>query len=379
MLSREKVLAALEQKSEEFRSFQIAQSREHGKVKAKLDAFCALSCADILTQLDAGGERWPGAEPTAELDDADCLRLAFPHAWRSHEEARRWAIDVLTDRPTAAVDGSQFLPSKEHGLPVAAVQIGWFVNPHMTGAPYEKNLSFEILAPTELERAEDGDIESANWLVNQRRFEAECAKLCELMVQFAALPEAQRPLCYFDGSFVVSFAGMLRPERANAYLRAVRDLLATSEALRVPLVAFVDSSASKDLVTLLNLITGPAYVSLTDGALLDPLLTQWGDRTPLFVCARRDMLSTNDRADFYRQVVFSYVRLASDRRPARVEMPRWLWEQGRAELGAGHGARRVRRRRWRLSLRDRNGRRRGCASTSRPRAILCPAPTVHRT
>jgi hypothetical protein len=70
---------------------------------------------------------------------------------------------------------------------------------------------------------------------------------------------------------------------------------------------------------------------LTDGLLLDPLLTEWGDRSPLFVCARGDMLSTQGRAGFYRDVVFSYVRLAQGRPPARIEMPRWLWEEGRAQ------------------------------------------------
>ncbi len=60
------------------------------------------------------------------------------------------------------------------------------------------------------------------------------------------------------------------------------------------------------------------------------LLPNWGDRSPLFVCARQDILSTSDRADFYRQVAFTYLHLAADRPPARIEMPLWLVEAGRA-------------------------------------------------
>lgn len=330
MLSREKVQAAFEQKRDDFRSFQAAQQREQGKVEAKIDFFCSLSSADILDRLAAGDEAWPGALPTLEHDQAARLRLPFAATWASHEDARRWALTVLNDRPVLAVDGSQVPPSKDYGLPVAAVQIGWYINPHRAGQGYEKNLSFELLSPADLEQAEASGVESADWLVNQRRFEAECAKLCELMDRFAALPANERPLCFFDGSLIISFASTLRPERSAAYLNAVRSLLERSTELRVPLVAFVDSSASKDLVTLLNVTTGPDYVSLTDGSLLGSLLPAWGDRTPFFVCARRDNLSLNGRADFYRAVVFCYVRLSADRPPARVEMPLWMWEGGLA-------------------------------------------------
>lgn len=330
MLDRTKVMAALEQKRDEFLSYQAAQSRELDKIETKLEAFCTLSYAEIQTRLQYLGEAWPGAIPTPELDTADKFRLAFPNQWQSHAEARTWALAVVAGRPTAAVDGSQFLPTKEYGLPVAAVQIGWFINPHRVGVPYEKNLSFEIVAPSELALAEQGDADTANWLINQRRFEAECRKLIELMHQFAELPDEDRPLCYFDGSFVVSFAGTLRPERAQSYLHAVAELLAVSARLRVPVVAFVDSSASKDLVTLVNVVTGPEYMAITDGQLLEECLTNWGDRTPMFECARRDLLSTSERAGFYRDVYFSYVRLGTDRPPARIEVPRWLYEEGRA-------------------------------------------------
>ena len=57
----------------------------------------------------------------------------------------------------------------------------------------------------------------------------------------------------------------------------------------------------------------------------------WGNRTPLFYCARSDALSTEGRADFYQDVAFAYLNLSPSRPPARVEMPRWLVESGRAE------------------------------------------------
>lgn len=337
MLSQTKVLAALEEKREAFRNYFADQGQELAMVQHKLDLFATLSYAELLAILDeiTAATPWTGAMPTAELETADRLRLPFSHTWQSHAAARAWAFSVLEHAPVAAVDGSQIMPDKNDGLAVAAIQVGWYINPHRAGVPYEKDVSFDVIAPDELRADAEGEADYAGWVVNQRRFEAECARLCALMNRFAALPEAQRPLCYFDGSFIVSFAGLLRPERARPYLRAVEELLAVSTAQRVPLVGFVDSSGSKDLVQFLNLVTARAgdpkpYVSLTDGQLIASRLTAWGDRTPLFHCARSDALSTSGRADFYREVAFAYVNLGAGRAPARVEMPRWLWESARA-------------------------------------------------
>jgi hypothetical protein len=64
---------------------------------------------------------------------------------------------------------------------------------------------------------------------------------------------------------------------------------------------------------------------------LAKLLPAWGDRTPLFFCARDDRLSRTGMGDFYENVAFSYIQLAMERPPARLELPRWLVEEGRAE------------------------------------------------
>ena len=59
-------------------------------------------------------------------------------------------------------------------------------------------------------------------------------------------------------------------------------------------------------------------------------LPQWGDRTPFFICARNDPLSQQNKAAFYQDVAFCYIRLAAERPPARIELPRWLVESGEA-------------------------------------------------
>ena len=296
-----------------------------------LDLFLGLSAAEVEMRVAGHGQEWPGALPTAELDAADALCIPFEQRWANHTEARRWAMAVLQERPTAAVDGSQIPPSKDFSVPLGAVQIGWYVNYHVPGGRYEKDLYFEVLPPQDL-GDEEGDGDFPDWRVNQRRFVLECDRLVALMSRFADVPAADRPLCFFDGSFIVSFAGQIRPDRAAPYLDAVQALLAASKVCATPLVGFVDSSGSRDGVMLVNTTVGPPFMSISDGALLAPLLPNWGDRSPFFICARNDMLSTNGKAPFYKEVAFCYIRLSAERPPARIEMPRWLFDSGQAEV-----------------------------------------------
>lgn len=329
MLSRTKVMEALTEKRPQFEQYQSEQRSQSDLRRQLLDCFLTMGTADVLRRVEQSGQEWPGALPTAELEQAEDLCIPFAGRWNNHQEARRWALAVLEGRPVAAVDGSQIPPSKELSVPVGAVQVGWYVNYHVTGGRYEKDVRFEVLAPDDLGGEEDGDF--PDWQVNQRRFVLECEQLIALMKQFVADGMGDAPLCLFDGSFIISFAGQMRPGRAGKYLQAVRNLLDASKRLAIPLVGFVDSSGSRDVVMLVNIVAGPPYMSsMTDGGLFASLLSHWGDRTPFFVCARNDPLSQSGNAAFYRDVAFCYVRLAAERPPARIELPLWLVESGQA-------------------------------------------------
>ena len=337
MLDQSKVITALERKRPQFQAFSTAQQAQQQTLAQWLQQLMRADAATVLDQLAQKDVAWPGAYPTPELDAAQELCIPFRHAWANHREARIWAMTVLLNRPVIAVDGSQITPSKDFAPPVGAVQIGWFINEHRAGGGYTKDVEFEVLGPHEL--SEDGKsvndaLESGfpNPNVNCVRFVRECEKLCELMADYAGQPDARKPLCYFDGSLIISFVGQMHPRHAQPYLRAVQKLLYCSERYRVPLVAFVDNSFSHDLASLIEtLVDQPDAIALSDAALLADLLPHWGDRSPCFVCARADALSENGRAEFYTDVVFTYLRLTGDRAPARLEMPRWVLESGRAE------------------------------------------------
>ncbi len=338
MFDRRRAFQALEAKRDLFAQFTILQEQERRQLAQFFEKFRQLSRADIDDMLNRMAVLWPGALPTEEFDRSGDLCLAFGIEWKNHQDARTWALATLYNRPVVAVDGSQITPTKDYSIPVGAVQIGWFINEHreaVEGGPptYIKDVSFEVLAPDEL--GEDESETSGgfpDWRVNQERFVRECDKLCQLMLEYADRPESSRPLCLFDGSFIVSFAGQLRPERGQAYIDAVQRLLDCSKRTRTPLVGFVDSAYSRDVITLINTLFPEAELErISDARMLQPVLTRWGDRSPAFICARPDKLSAERSAPFYKDVCFTYVRLVQDRPPARLEFPRWLLDSGRVD------------------------------------------------
>jgi len=335
LFDRNKVIGALEQKRHEFQEFRQSQVAQRDQLEDWLQQFYGYDAATIQAAIDARGIAWPGALPTSELDNAEALCLAFPHQWQDHRNARNWALDILLNRPVLAVDGSQIAPTKDLSPAVGAIQIGWFLNEHTASrGGYVKDIEFEILSPKMLseEEGDDSGGSFANQTVNRIRFEREVSKLCELMEQYADAPTQQKPLCFFDGSFIVSFAGTMKPEHARPYTRAVQTLLDCSTRFEVPLVAYIDRSFSRDIIMLMSALQGEAaMMPVSDAALIARCVEKWGDRSPLFICARNDALSQNNQATFYQDVLFTYIKVSTDAPPARIEMPRWIHDAGRTE------------------------------------------------
>jgi len=331
MLVRSKVIAALEAKRDRFAGYQIELRDTLKQYQEALERLPSLRRAEIEAKFDEMEVAWPGAQPTAEQDRWQDTVISAGQSWASHEEARAWAREVLLDTPTFAVDGSQIPPSRDFSVPVGAVQVGWFENPHAPGGQYVKDLTFEVLAPGELAEETDdaggaGDFPDSG--VNLRRFELECRAIVEYIQAHRNKDPA--PLCFFDGSLVVSFARHMRPNLRRAYVEAVAAMLHASQTQRVPLVGYVDTSFARDLVAMLARLYGlPSAPRLSDGALLRARM-QWGDRSQAYVCARDDDV-LHEYGPQARQVCFAYLKTTAERAPARLEFPRWLAED-EAEL-----------------------------------------------
>ena len=321
MLFKPKVLAALQAKRERFIDTEVNFQNDINLLKGSLEQFSNLSLKgveEVLSPIEH-----PGARPTAELDQHKGIQVPFPASWDNHRQARTWALNILLGTPTFAADGSQITPSKDISVPVGVVQVGWFENPHSSPGSYVKDVEIEILASDELG---EGDAhESAFPEINLKRFVREVEVLNTYML--ANRDSNPKPLCFFDGSFVISFIQRMHPSRQQNYINAVLKLLDTSRQTSVPLVAHVDTSYARDLTTMLTHLSGlqpKGFVS--DSALLHSPM-KWGDRSQVFICDRYD----ESLADYYQDVCFVYLKVTADNPPARVEFPRWIFESNQHE------------------------------------------------
>lgn len=372
MLYRQHVIAALDQQREEFVSFEREWQADVALGARLLRELGGRRCAEIQHEL--GDVSAPGALPCEELERAGGVALGFASAWGSHEDARRWALDILAGRVTFAADGSQILPGREVSLPVAGVQVAWFENPHThDGQSYTKDARFRVVTPRELLEAEGGAA-NAGAIVNARRFKEEVRAASEFLERKRGWQERgeRLPVAFFDGMLLFIAAGKKRNETSPSgaptedsteprfpveYARAASELVRLSRDCQVPVVGFIDQSYARDLVNLVGALDERLRHAkgIYDAQLLRakvageelPLLSGWGDRTIFFRCLREGL--TNDFRDEQGQplVGFVYLQTTGDgSAPARLDLPAWIYEAGwldevldtvRAECVVGNG------------------------------------------
>ncbi|HEV2914514.1 MAG TPA: DNA double-strand break repair nuclease NurA [Pyrinomonadaceae bacterium] len=348
MLFKTSLSTQLQERREEFLSFDRVLREDLSIFAQHLKSIGGLASGEI--RLRAGVARAPGALPSRELDEARSTIIPFNTEWRSHEEARRWALRILLERVTGAADGSQYLPGREITLPVAAVQVAFFENPHTREGKYLKEARLTLVTPEEIMQA-GTDVDS---LVGLRRFDEEVRALQDFLKRHAGWRERgqKMPLGLFDGTLLISYA---RPRNAvqDKYVETIVELIALSSETGVPLIGYIDYSYARDLVNLLeSLGEWKSSYGVYDAQVLraafddGPLLKAWGDRTSFFYCERKglgdDFLDDNGDP----LVGFVYLQTTSDAMPARLDIPSWVFEAGlleevldtvRAECVVGNG------------------------------------------
>ena len=210
MLYRQHLIAELARQRGEFAEFGREWSAAVGDYAARVRALAGRSAAEVGRDAEEGiaegAARMPGAWPSGELDAAESFVVPFGRTWRSHEEARGWALDVLADRVTFAADGSQILPGREVSLPVAAVQVAWFENPHTRdGRSYRKEWDFALVTPRELLETE-GVAATAADLVGLKRVEHELKAVRAFVERRAGWQSRgeRTPVAFFDGTLLLS-------------------------------------------------------------------------------------------------------------------------------------------------------------------------------
>jgi hypothetical protein len=340
MLSRSRAAEALEAGREELVRAAYDSEAAAQRYRKALQAMLTVSSAQLDDRL--GGVPWPGARPTPDLDEHGVL-VRFPYMWKSSEEARAWAMEKLHGVPTAAVDGSQIAASREFGVPVSLVQVGWFLNPHDGEKPYVKDVRNIVLPPEST--AEGEEYASAESIVNRRRFVAEMEAAC---AQVRALRGHDPPaVVFFDGTLVLSFAGRIPIAARQEYLRSLFRLLDASREERVPVVGYVDVSRATDLTTMLRTAFEVPDGNAFDAQILSPLMEPF-DRSAAFISARGDILPQykTEQREYRADIAFVYLQTGTGGLPARLDIPTWVVEDGllehvldvvRAEVVVGSG------------------------------------------
>ncbi len=372
MLHKGKLLAALNAKRGQFSlydgSFRDQLLAYQYALETLYEHFPSSAQLEMALPPDEIGLPSAGARPSSEFDrwllnagqyNYHGPLFPFGREFANHEQARQWA-ECIEGVTTVAIDGSQLLPWRDASIPVALIQVGFFVNPHMQNRPYTKDVHMEVLTPDEImeeAKSETNDPDSypySEMQVTLRRYLLEVETLCDQMQQCASARRPDdpvySPVVFFDGSLVVSFALTMPSPYRERYINSAVALLKTSEELRVPLIGYIDTSYARDMITMLRRLdaTRRRPVLRETKRIHDALLWQghlrWGDRTPAMICARNDILESY--GPYRNSVAFCYLQTTALRAPTRLEFPRWMLDEGvlepvldvvRAEVIAGNG------------------------------------------
>ncbi len=316
MLYRDRLNKQLADKKSEFQDFERQQRNELAVYLEKLHQLEKVSVAEIVLKI--GGNLESGSAPTFELDENETLGIRFGKTWNNHEESRAWAFEILKNRTTFAVDGSQIPPTRDISLTVAAVQIGWFENPHNEDERYEKDVDFTILSPKDLMP------NPAESRVSERRIQEEIRKTKEFLAKKKGWQNRKErmPLAFYDNTLLVPFP--LSKEGKSKYIEEIVSLVEFSKECEVPLVGYVARSFSRDLLTFLDVFNGEEIEnsSIFDADILFPaVLKFWGDRTAFLISKRKGL-----HEFFGESVGFVYLQTTTNASPARIEIPTWIYE-----------------------------------------------------
>jgi NurA domain. len=336
MLFRELLSDELNKQSEGFKRFALDQAKDLSDYLECLARLTRHSHAEISRLLE--GEDDCGAVPSKEIDTFRGFVAPFGEKWSNHEEARRWAFEILKNRTTFAADGSQLFAEREVSLPVAAVQIGWFENPHNDAHGYEKNARFFVLSPEDLLKDQEEPV-IPETRVGQKRFEAEVEKAKEFLHKKRGWRERgeRMPLAFFDGTLLISFS-LPRTDLQEGFIDAMVGLVKLSRETEVPIVGYVDRSYARDMLALLDTINDRRASNrrtLDDASVLHAAaretLKNWGDRTVFCYSRRRGLGAFTDAETGRSTVGFVYLQTTSDAPPARLDIPSWIYERGLLE------------------------------------------------
>ena len=339
MIYRELLTKELIAKRGEFLSFTEQQSGEFAGYLKILETLEEFSSAEIRERVLRNESS--AAIPSHEFDRAKNFILEFSERWENHEQARKWAFEKLNDRTTFAADASQLLPGRDISLPVAAIQVGWYENPHDPAIDYEINADFRILSPIDLleDQEEQTNLESR---VSELRFHAEADRTLKFLRKKRGWQKRgeRMPLAFYDNTLLVSY-----PQRQSklqkSFVEKMLEVVRVSQETQVPVVGYIDQSYARDVLHLIQVFDDEGSrgrLTTFDTSLLRAkisekfeLLKKWGDRSVFFYSNRKPLAGFWEEFAENPLVGFVYLQTTADGPPARLDIPSWIFETNHLE------------------------------------------------
>lgn len=257
----------------------------------------------------------------ARLLEPGKIIRSFTFNWLTRRDAIKWVDTVLSGVAVGAVDGSQIYSDKNYDIPLAVIQTSRIFNRH-TGDDYQQHTYATMITPDEFEAANVYSFGSE--YVDARRFEMECDSVVHLLKE-------RELFVLLDGALILSHINILNKNIRDIYVNAIMRLLDASENTRCPVVGFIDTTMPRDITLMMHFLFKLKKSRLSDTYLFSDLL--WGERTTAFLCDRDDRRGEESKSvldnygRFKNEIAFFYIRLSSGL-PARVEFPRWVYEEG---------------------------------------------------
>lgn len=195
-------------------------------------------------------------------------------------------LSVLDGVKVVGVDGSEFSPLRELGIPIGAIQASRIAVRHGTGE-YRAEIFSDFVTLEEN--------------LNLKRFKMEVELLMEIMDGESYL--------FYDGSLLLSFVSELNPRIRDEYIKLMEKLIKRSEKTSTPLIGYIDRSYAKDL-------TRSQGIGGFDAGLLKDVMPPLSYTSPE---------RCQGGLGYESFLSFSYLKIVG--MPSRIEFPVWMEDE----------------------------------------------------
>lgn len=300
----------------------LEKIKSYGSERSELAKEYRFEIEKLSTIDPAMNELLPAYSGARLLEPGKLIR-PFPFNWENRHDAMEWVDSILSGVAVGAVDGSQIYSDKNYEIPIAVLQTSRIFNRHTASSDYKQETDAGIITPDEFEEASVYSFGSE--YVDARRFSMECDSIIKLM------KEHEKIYILLDGALILSHINVLNKNIKEIYIGAAVRLLESSEETGNPVIGFIDTTMPRDVTLMMHHLSGLEKSKLTDAYLFSHL--SWGERTASFLCDRDDRRKEDSRSvldhygRFKKDIAFFYI-MVSKGRPARVEFPVWVYEEG---------------------------------------------------